>query len=65
MDMTNAVQDRTFDTVLYTVKETAAILGCTPRTIMTYIKEQRIPAVKIAGKWRITKDNLEAFINGK
>lgn len=57
--------DRVFTTVMYTVSETAAILGCSRRTIMNYIKEQRLPFVKIAGKWKITKDNLEAYVNGK
>ncbi len=57
--------DRAFDTVLYTVDETAAILGCSRRTIMNYIKDQRLPFVKIAGKWKITKDNLEEYVSGK
>lgn len=59
------IPDRAFDTVLYTVKETAALLGCSTRTIMNYIKNGRLPFVKIGGKWKITKDNLEAFVNGK
>lgn len=57
--------DRSFDTVLYTVDETAAILGCSRRTIMNYIKDKRLPFVKIAGKWKITKDNLEEYVSGK
>lgn len=64
-DMKQIVPDRAFDTVLYTVKETAAILGCSTRTIMNYIKDERLPFVKIGGKWKITKENLEAFCNGK
>lgn len=64
-DMKRIVPDRAFDTVLYTVKETAAILGCSTRTIMNYIKDERLPFVKIGGKWKITKENLEAFCNGK
>lgn len=64
-DIKQIVPDRAFDTVLYTVKETAAILGCSTRTIMNYIKDERLPFVKIGGKWKITKENLEAFCNGK
>lgn len=59
------VPDKAFDTVLYNVKETAAILGCSPRTIMNYIKDGRLKFVKIAGKWKISKANLEAYCNGK
>ena len=64
-DMKQIVPDRAFDTVLYTVKETAAILGCSTRTIMNYIKDKRLPFVKVGGKWKITKENLEAFCTGK
>ena len=58
-------ENRVFTTVMYTVNETAAILGCSRRTIMNYIYDGRLPFVKIAGKWKITKDNLEAYVNGK
>ena len=64
-DYKSIVPDKAFDTVLYNVKETAAILGCSPRTIMTYIKEGRLKFVKIAGKWKISKANLEAYCNGE
>lgn len=64
-DIKQIVPDRAFDTVLYTVKETAAILGCSTRTIMNYIKKDKMRFVKIGGKWKITKENLEAFCNGK
>lgn len=61
----NIVPDRAFNTVLYDVKETAAILGCTTRTVMNYIKDGKLKFVKIAGKWKITKENLEAYCNGE
>lgn len=57
--------NKSFDTVLYDVKEAAAILGCSTRTVMNYIKDGRLKFVKIAGRWKITKDNLEAYCNGK
>ena len=62
---TSIVPDKAFETVLYTVKETAAILGCSTRTVMNYIKDGKLKFVKIAGKWKITKANLEAYCNGK
>lgn len=64
-ELNNIVPNKAFDTVLYDVKETAAILGCTTRTVMNYIKSGKLKFVKIAGKWKITKENLEAYCNGE
>lgn len=57
--------DRTFNIVMYDVKEMAAILGVTPRTIQEYIKQGKLKTVKIGRKWKITKENLEAYIYGR
>lgn len=64
-DIKSIVPDKSFPTVLYTVKEVAAILECSERTVMNMIKDGRLKFVKIAGKWKITKENLEAYCNGK
>lgn len=56
--------DRQFTVVMYDVKETAQILGVTTRTIMNYIKDGKIKAQKVGGKWKISKENLESFCNG-
>lgn len=64
-EIKNIVPDKAFPTVMYDVKEMAAILDCSPRTVMNYIKQGKLKTVKIAGKWKITKENLEAFCNGK
>lgn len=64
-DIKNIVPDKTFDIVMYGVKETAAILGCSTRTIMNYIKDGKIKAIKVGGKWKISKPNLEDFCNGR
>lgn len=56
---------KSFDIVLYSLQEVAAILEVTERTLYTYISTGKLKAQKIGGKWKITKENLEAFCNGK
>ena len=56
--------DRQFTVVMYDLKETASILGVTPRTVMNYIYTDKLKAQKIGGKWKVSKDNLEKFCNG-
>lgn len=50
---------------LYDLKEVAALLGVTPRTMQNYIGDKRIQGQKIARKWVFTEDNLKAFIGGR
>jgi len=57
--------DKSFDIVMYNIKEVAAILEVTTRTVHTYLKDGRLKGQKVGGKWKITKENLEAFCNGK
>ena len=49
---------------LYTLPQVAKILGVTERTAWNYVKAQKIKAVKIGGKWKVSEDNLREFING-
>ena len=52
-----------FDNIkLYSIKETSDILKITTRTLTTYIKEQKILARKIGGKWYISEKNLKEFL---
>ena len=46
------------ETKLYT-------LNITTRTLLTYIKQGRLKAVKIGGKWLVSEQNYSDFINGK
>ena len=34
------------------------------RTLLTYVKQGRLKAVKAGGKWKVTKEQLKAFIEG-
>lgn len=52
------------DFKLYTLKELAPILDTTQRALLTYIKENKLKAVMIGGKWRVSEKNLNDFING-
>lgn len=48
----------------YNVKQAAAILKCSTRTINTYIKTGKLHGAKIAGRWYFTKAELERLIRG-
>ena len=48
-----------------TLAEVSKILHVTGRTLLNYIQDGRIRAQKIGGRWRVTKDNLQAFIEGR
>lgn len=50
---------------LYTLTELEEVLGVTHRTLLTYVKDGKLKAVKIGGKWKVTEENLRAFINGQ
>jgi len=56
----NAITERL---TTYTLTELETILGVTHRTLLQYVKDGRLPAKKIAGKWRVTAENLEKFVN--
>lgn len=47
---------------IYTVNEVAEKLSITVRTLYNYIKNGDLKAVKIGKYWRITEDNLRAFL---
>lgn len=50
---------------LYTLTELEPLLGVTHRTLLNYVKANRLKAVKIGGKWKVSGDNLTKFINGE
>ena len=50
---------------LYTLTELEGVLGVTHRTLLSYVKDGKLKAVKIGGKWKVSDDNLKAFINGQ
>lgn len=50
---------------LYTLTEIEPVLGVSHRSLLAYIKDKRIKAVKIGGKWKVSEENLRKFINGE
>ncbi len=49
---------------LYNLKELRELLNVSERSLHTYIKDGRLKAVKIGGKWKVSEENLKKFING-
>jgi len=49
---------------LYSVKELEAILPITGLTIRAYIRKGKIKGAKIGKNWYVTKQDLEAFLEG-
>lgn len=50
---------------VYTIQEISDLLKVTIRTLYTYIKNGRLKANKIGGKWIVTEQDLKDFIEGK
>ena len=51
------------DIKVYTLDEVADILKVSRRTLYTYVKEGKLPAVKMGKYWRISQESLQAFIS--
>lgn len=68
----SATQDKRLDRLanmeafrLYSLTELEEILGVTHRTLLDYVKQGKLKARKIGGKWKVTEENLKLFINGE
>ena len=48
---------------VYTLDEVADIMQVTKRTLYNYIKAGTLKAVKMGKYWRVSEDNLQAFIS--
>ena len=53
------------DIKLYDVKEVAEMLKSTEATIRVYFREGTLKGRKINGRWRVSEENLNRFINGE
>lgn len=47
---------------VYSVNEVSEILQVTPRSVYRWIREQKMKASKIGRNWRVTHQDLKAFI---
>ena len=50
---------------MYNLTDVEEALDVSYRTLLNYIKEGKLQAVKIGGKWKVSEENLKAFINGE
>lgn len=53
----------TLQAPFYTIEETAELLSCSWRTVKRRIEEGKLKASKIGQQYRITKENLIAYID--
>jgi excisionase family DNA binding protein len=51
-------------TELFSAEEAAQILGLQVRTVRNYVREGRLPGVRIGKQYRIARADLEAFTAG-
>ena len=61
MDRTQDIQDLK----LFTLTEVEPILGVSHQTLLRYVKSGKLPAKKLNGKWRLTRRDIEKFIEGE
>ena len=47
---------------LYTLEETAELLGVTKQTITKYLKQGRIVSTTIGGKKYLSEENIKTFL---
>lgn len=50
---------------IYDIMEVAELLHVTRRTMYNYLRNGKITAVKIGGRWKITQEQLNALLNGE
>lgn len=55
--------DRLKDTpILFNLAEVAEVAGVTQRTLHNHIRKGTLKAFKVCGRWRVSKEDLEAFL---
>ena len=53
------------DIELYDVRQVAAVLKVTERSVMNYLKSGALKGRKISGRWRFTREDIQAYIDGE
>ena len=53
---------RTSRESLMTITELAGYLKVTRRTIYEWLKDRKIPAIKLVGQWRFKKDKIDEWL---
>jgi len=50
---------------LMTIDDLASYLKVSRRTLYEWLKENKIPALKLVGQWRFRKDKIDAWLDNK
>jgi len=50
---------------IYSIKKVAELLSVHQKTVLRYIKEGRLKANKVGGRWRIHGNDLTSFVGFK
>jgi excisionase family DNA binding protein len=50
---------------VYSVKDIGELLNLTTHTVLTMIKDGRLPAAKLGRSYAITEDALRRYLNGE
>ncbi len=61
----NSLGDEMINGGLMTIEDLADYLKVTRRTIYEWLKQNKIPAVKLIGQWRFRRDRIDAWIENK
>lgn len=62
-DTTQRVAKELADLRMYTLKELAPVLGVSNIALKKYIKEGKLKAAVVGGRWRVTVRDLREFID--
>nr|VFK43769.1 MAG: DNA (cytosine-5)-methyltransferase 1 [Candidatus Kentron sp. TC] len=50
---------------IMTVKEAAEFMKVTPQTLYRLIREEDLPAFRLASEWRMERESLEEWVRGR
>lgn len=50
---------------LMTIEDLSGYLKVTRRTIYEWLKNNKIPAIKLVGQWRFKKDKIDSWLEDK
>lgn len=62
--MKDYTEERTFEQEEFlTVDEVAEYLKCSKATVYKYVREERIPSIRVSGRWRFRKSQIIQWLN--
>jgi excisionase family DNA binding protein len=59
------VHDRLRDREWFSLRECRTVTGLSPRTLRHRIRDGVLPASWVGGAWRVHRDDLAEFMNGR